>query len=95
MATLGKFQKTETIICKATVREDGALTNPSTSITATITDPVGTEVVSATGMSNVSTGVYTYDYTPASTVLSGVYIVRYKATDGTRITIEDDEFELE
>jgi len=89
------FQKTETVVCSITVKSSGTLTSPATSMNIIITDPVGTAVVTSTGMANDSTGVYHYDYTPASTVLRGTYRVQYKATDGARITIQEDEFDIE
>lgn len=90
-----KFQKTETVVCSITIRSNGTLTSPITFMNIIITDPVGTEVVPSTAMDEDDTGLYHKDYTPDSTALRGMYKVEYKATDGDRVTIEEDEFEVE
>ena len=90
-----KFQKTETVVCSTTTKSGSTLTTPATSMNIIITNPTGTEVVTSTAMTEDSTGLHHYDYTPASSVASGTYDVQYKATDGTRITIQKDEFDLE
>lgn len=89
------FERTETIVCSITIKSTtGVLTNPATSMTVTITAPNNTAVVSAQAMTNDSTGLYHYDYTPASSVSLGEYKVRYTATDGSRVTIQDDVFNM-
>jgi len=92
-----KFQKTETVVCSTTttIKSTGIATTPATSMDIVITDPVGTEVVTSSAMTEDGDGLHHYDYTPASTVLTGEYKVQYKATDGTRITISKDTFEVE
>ena len=90
------FQKSETVICSILVKTAaGVLTSPATSMTIAITDPVGTTVVSTAAMTLDAVGTYHYDYLPASTAVLGIYLIRYKATDGTRVTIQDDSFVLE
>jgi len=90
------FQRNETVICSITSKTAaGVLTDPITSMTITITNPSGTAVVTAAAMTKDSTGVYHYDYQPAVDAVLGVYRIRYTATDGARITIQDDDFTLE
>ncbi len=93
----GTFQKTETIVCSIIVKDaDGTLADPATSMTITIYDPKWTAVVSAQAMTDdAGVGYYHYDYTPSVSVMTGVYEVRYKATDGARISIGTDSFVLE
>ena len=93
---MATFQVTETVVCEIEVRDsDGTLTSPADSMTISIYDPQNTAVVSDTAMEEDSTGMFHYDYTSASTALHGEYRVRYKADDGTRITIGIDTFRLE
>jgi len=61
----------------------------------TITDPVGTKVVDDQAMSNDGVGLFHKDYTPGGTAELGLYLVRYVATDGARVTIEDADFVVE
>jgi len=90
------FDSGETIICSITVKDsDAALQDPSTSMNVKVEcmKPVYEEVVAATAMTKDSTGTYHYDFQSASKKL-GEYMVTYIATDGTRITIESDTFEV-
>jgi hypothetical protein len=98
------FQRAETVICAIRVATGAdVLTQPATSMTITITNPVGTAVNTATAMTYdavpvVVDGVtcnYHYDYQPASDAVLGKYTVLYTATDGTRITNLRDYFILE
>lgn len=90
------FEIGETIRCSIEIRDSaGTLTDPATSITITIFDPNGLEVVSAVGMTNDGVGLDHYDYTSAMTVLAGEYTVLYIATDGAVITKQKDTFVLE
>ena len=94
---MATFQRGETIVCSITVKDsDGTLTSPATSTKITITDKQGIAVVDNQAMTNTgdATGYFHYDY-GTTTALRGDYKVRYTATDGTRITIEDDSFHLE
>lgn len=89
------FQRGETIILRGTVRtEAGDLTDPATSIKITVTDPDGTEVVDDQDMDPVSTGIFTYDYTPGASAVLGWYQVRITTVDSSRTTIEDGGFDL-
>lgn len=90
------FQRAETVVCSILVKTTaGVLVDPATSMKIDITNPVGTSVVTATAMTKDSTGTYHYDYQPASDAVLGTYNVKYTATDGTRITIQRDNFSLE
>ena len=98
------FQRAETVICGAAVKNAaGTLTQPATSMMVTVTDPAATVVVDAAAMTYRASPVtvddvscnYTYDYAPAADAAKGIYRVRYTATDGTRVTIQDDSFVLE
>ena len=89
------FQIGETVICSVTVRDaDGALADPSTSMKITITDSQKSVKVSNQDMSKDGTGEYHYDFDTSSLSLAGIYTVIYKATDGSRISIEEDTVEL-
>jgi len=89
------FHRGETVICFVTVKDsDGNLTDPATSMTIKITDFMNGVEVDDKDMINDSTGTYHYDWTSATTSNTGSYTVIYKAIDGTRITIERDNFEL-
>ena len=89
------FQIGETVICSATVRNvAGALVDPSTSMKITITDSRNSIKVSNQNMSKDGTGEYHYDFDTSSLSLTGIYTVSYKATDGSRISIEEDPVEL-
>lgn len=96
MTMVRNFQRTETVVCEAEVRDlAGALADPSTSMKITVTDPDGTVVVNDLSMTKDSTGQYHYDYTPGSSTVLGWHLVHYVATDGGRVTVEDDGFTLE
>ena len=86
----------ETIICERNVKNAaGAYTDPATSMNIVIVrlSPYS-EVVTSTAMTKDSTGKYHYDFQTAGKN-SAKYGAIYTATDGTRITIEKDVFELD
>ena len=89
------FQNPETVICSVvlTRTDTGAAIDPATSITITITNPSGTVVTNAVAMTKDGTGLYHYDFNPANAPL-GNYDVVYIATNGGRVTIQDDNFSL-
>jgi len=93
-----EFHRGETVICSASVTDgSGNPKDPSTSMKITITDfQNGFEVndQAMTGGLPDSEGEYYYDYTLDVAALKGYYTVIYKATDGTRITIKEDRFEV-
>jgi len=90
------FQGAETIVCSIQVKNaSSVLANPATSMNVEIVGPTGTTIVTSTPMTNDGVGLYHYDHQPAADAAKGRYYVRYTATDGTRVTIEDDSFLLE
>jgi len=89
------FERGETVVLSIEVRdEDDALTSPATSMTVAITDPDGIVVQVATAMTNTGgvTGLYHYDYLLGAAITLGIYEAEFKATDGSRVTIERDQF---
>lgn len=89
------FNRGETVIVSIEVRTSaGVLANPATSMTVTISNPSGTVVVDAAAMSNDGTGLYHYDYLLAADAPLGRWPVRLKATDASRVSIEDSDFEV-
>ena len=94
---MADFQAGETVICSVTITNSvtGALTNPGTSMTITITDPARvTKVVDTQAMVNDSVGKYHYDYTSSVNAPAGVYVVNYVATDGGRVSKQRDQFSI-
>ena len=83
-----------TVICWRNVKDDaGAYKDPATSMTISIWDSQnGTEVTDA-AMTKDAVGKYHYDYQASGVI--GRYTVLYTATDGTRISIQKDTFNLE
>ena len=87
----------ETIICSVEVKNDaGAYKDPATSMKVGITrsTPSFKSIIDWTAMSKDAVGKYHYDFQSAGCSV-GTYVVSYKATDGTRITIETEDLELE
>lgn len=83
----------ETVICSITVKNSaGTLVDPATSMNVQISNANGIDTA-YTAMTNDAVGTYHYDWA-SSGKQPGKYTVRYKATDGARITIKQDEFEL-
>lgn len=90
------FDIGETVICSCEVKDSaGALKDPTTmAIIINRKSPIFANVQASTTMIKDSTGKYHYDFqTPAMSL--GDYEVVYKATDGTRISIEKDNFKME
>ena len=87
----------ETVICSITVKDaSGALQDPATSMKITVDQikPSYTaNKLAITDMAKDSTGTYHYDVS-TSAFSQGTYKVIYTATDGTRVTIHTDSFEL-
>ena len=85
----------ETIVCSVEVRdENNVLKDPVTSMKVRISDPSTAEVVAETAMTKDSTGKYHYDYQCAANALLGTYKVIFTATDGLRITINKETFNV-
>ena len=92
---MAQFDAGETVICSCEVKNDeGTLIDPATSMTITIYNPVYTKVINTVAMTKDSTGKYHYDF-QSSGNMAGKYSIEYWATDGTRISIEDETFNLE
>lgn len=92
------FEIGETVICSVEVKNSaGTLVDPATSMKIGIdqTKPALASIIAdTTDMTKDSTGKYHYDFQSSSTT-KGDYRVTYKATDGTRVTIEKETFTLE
>ena len=92
---MANFDIGETVICSIEVKDDaGAYKDPATSMQISIFDPINNAVVDNQAMTKDAVGKYHYDYTSPSTVRAGKYTVKFVATDGTRITINKDSFNL-
>ena len=93
---MASYQRGETVILSCEVKDsNGNYADPATSMTVTVKDPNGTVVVNEAPMTRDSLGKYHYDYTSPTTTPLGTYQVRFKATDGSRITIGPTTFVLE
>jgi len=88
------FDKNETVICVLNTYSDKNKTIPlsADSVTITIYDPDKNKVVNEELVTQSTTGVYEYDYTPTK---SGIYEVEWKIIKGTRTTIKKDDFGVE
>ena len=88
----------ETILCSITVTDDGTLADPATSMNISCEgqkpELSAASVLAATAMTKDSTGTYHYDLQTAG-FNKGTYLIKYIATDGTKISITTDTFELE
>lgn len=93
---MATFQQTETVVCSLAVTDqDDVARDPATSMKIYIQDPNGTNVVDGEAMTKDSTGNYHYDYTPDADTTLGQYEVEYVATNGTRVSAQQDSFVLE
>ena len=92
---MDKFFVGESIILGAeTYNAAGELYDPVTSMEIEITRvPPASGAVAKVAMINDEVGKYHFDYTVGAE--TGVYEVKYTATDGARVTIEKDTFQLE
>tara|TARA_Y100000310_G_scaffold304995_1_gene344705 strand:+ start:1055 stop:1351 length:297 start_codon:yes stop_codon:yes gene_type:complete len=92
------FQIGEHVICSITVKDaDGVLQDAATSMNIKINKlrpNYEGDVLSNRSMTKDSTGTYHYDFASAGEY-PGDYQVVYTATDGSRITIQKDDFVLE
>ena len=91
------FEIGETVICSIEVKdENGDLQDAATSMNIVIdrlSPNYSAGIVTSTSMGNDSTGKYHYDFASASKA-AGQYRIIYTATDGSRIKIELDTFNL-
>jgi hypothetical protein len=89
------FQPNETVISDIEIyNSSNVLTAPDT-ITITITDPGGTKRVDGGTPSNSSTGKYSYNYDVPSSPVKGRWVVEWKVTKSSIVTIARDYFEVE
>jgi hypothetical protein len=99
------YHQPETVVLYAGVKNivSGSLVQPATTFLVTVTDPAGTEVVTAQAMvydgtATVIDGIsynYHYDYQPAAAAVLGQYYAVFTATDAPRVTQEAYSFVLE
>jgi hypothetical protein len=91
---LNTYRIGETVTCKCTVLRSGAVYDPATSVLIYVYIKGTTApLVDGVAMSKEETGIYTYNFQTASQA-AGKYRWTCKATDGTKIAMEDDSFEV-
>jgi hypothetical protein len=80
---------------RVTHRAGRALAAPD-AYTVDVLDHAKALVVDGTAMEEEATGIYYYDYTPATTVVCGVYQADYKCTTGSFVAgpPETEKFEV-
>lgn len=84
-----RYKRGTAIRLQNTIRDvDGALYDPSTSVSVELYDADGTEVLSSTAMSTDTTGVYYYDWQSAGGNPTGYYQMVCTSVDGTKTSIE-------
>lgn len=92
---MASFQRGETIICSVEVKNAaGTYIDPATSMKITILDPLGVKQVDDQSMTKDDVGKYHRDWTSSATASLGTYKSQFKATDGSRISREDETFEV-
>ena len=96
---MANFEVGEHVICSITVKDaDGDLQDAATSMSIVV-EHIGSNgslistPITSTSMTKDSTGTYHYDAATA-TLSKGTYRITYTATDGSRITIQTDTFQL-
>jgi len=92
MSQLKTFDIGETVVCKATFKVDGELTNPTT-IKIYIYDPAGVVDVDGTAMNRSSLGTYYYDYDSADKD-DGIYPVYVEVVNAGRTVMKPGAFRL-
>jgi len=94
---MSEFYLGATVTCWCNSKDaDGAYTDPTTLMNIVInrkSPNYEADIVSSTVMTKDSTGKYHYDFATTGKRV-GNYEVVYTAIDGSRITIEKDEFRL-
>ena len=92
---MANFDIGETVIASCEVKDDdGAYKDPATSMKIRITDKFDVVKVDNVDMTKDAIGKYHYDCQTEGYV-DGKYVIKYVATDGSRITIEKESFNLE
>ena len=91
---MADFDKGESVICSCEVKDAaGAYKDPQISMKITITDKNYVVKVNNADMTKDAVGKYHYDC-QTSGYIDGKYEVEYKATDGSRISIQKETFIL-
>lgn len=88
-----KFRRQESVTLSATYYSAGTLTAPDT-YTMEVRDPSGQIVVNTQDMAEDDTGLYSYEYTSASTVVLGIYTAEAVLTTGTNVQRPTCNFEI-
>lgn len=91
-----EFTQGETVLFDLAVTKtsDGLAASPATSMKITVIAPGGTQVVDAQDMTEDATGDFSYAYTLAAAAVVGTYLVEYAAVNGTKTSIEYDQFKV-
>ena len=96
-----QYPETIAFYLRVTKTDTGELYEPATTMQISVYDPTGTEIVSNDNMTEITpvtidTISYNYVYYYATTGSSnmGTYRIRYTATNGSYVTIQDDSFVL-
>jgi len=86
----------QTPLFKAVIYDgNGALVAPGTSVTITITGPMGAALATAAAMSTASTGIYTYaSYTIPAAPVTGTARWKVAATDTAIVTTVESTIEV-
>jgi len=88
------YQRSETLYHWVTLRDrNNALIDPDT-VTITITDPCGTELVSEDSMTSDSSGVYYYAYDIPANGVYGEWDIKVEADDSGDLSIFKDKMYL-
>lgn len=86
------FERDETVIVSTEITDSaGAKTDPTT-IVIYVIDSAGTTQVDGVAMTKDATGEYHHDYTLPADCKLGIWDVRIKCTNDSRISIKDCEF---
>ena len=90
--SISQYQRGSTVRLKVNIYDaSGALYDPDTSVKVSVTDPDGTEKLTATDMTKESTGKYYYDWQTASDYTIGAYKQKVTSVDGSKTSIEIDD----
>ena len=94
MATTREFDLGETVQIYVEVKSYSGVLTDATSVTVTVNNPDGTANLTATAMTRLSTGVYSYFLTTSAFTQYGWYPVLITETDTTNITLKRGGFVL-
>ena len=92
------FQVGETVVIYVEVKKSAALYTPvpdsGNAVECDIIDPDGTVDTDDQALTEEATGKFSYSFASAGKA-AGVWRVRFKATDGSKVSIKDSSFKLE